>query len=431
MRFLLGGLIASAIIGCGSRTDLNLSKAQGGYGGSVTFSGAGGDAGASGGAGGGAGGPACVGLSLLDPVVPLGVAAEVRAPEISVAPDGGGFITYIEAPTGVAGPLKIARLDAFETWPPSAPAEPKDLTLGVEDYVAGPGPGGPVALIQRPLDTTMATQLLPTLEETFFAGQTDETLFAVGIEGRTLAAGITTTPYDYLVVGSYQPGGLPQSEPPLVCSSSRVLAAAIPAGSGFLAAFTEPNPPGGACPSPSLPIISLMRYESGAQPGASLMITEGDKLVSDDTVMHVALAPAPFGAWRVHQLAGDNARSPPPIMATRFDPSGVSLSPGSGDPGVAVSPDGYTSPRVAVAAFGDHLAVAWVDAIDPSSPTIVIQLVTSGATLGPSASIPTSVVWQTGRIRLLSSPDAQSLLVAWEGGVGEAQIGLARLDCEA
>lgn len=95
-----------------------------------------------------------------------------------------------------------------------------------------------------------------------------------------------------------------------------------------------------------------------------------------------------------------------------------------------MSPEGIGWPTIAAATLvGDALAVAHVDTLDPSAPTIVVQIAKPDGTLGPATSIPTNDAWLTGRVELQASPDGRSLLVAWEAAQDQPRIALARIDC--
>jgi hypothetical protein len=434
MRFLSWSVsFASLLAACSARTGLDVDGAG------ETTAGTGGRPSTSTSTDVGGGAPlSCDGLVLVDPPVALPTpATAARAPEIGLLPEGDAWISILESPTGTAGTLRVGRTNAFSEWPPNFVAM-VDLDPAVVDYVTGPGAGAPVALIQHASDSFLATSLLPTLEGTELLtltgpAATTTPSFAVGIEGRFLAAAIARQAdlnQAVLHVGSYQPDSLPQSEPPLSCTKQAAPAAAIPTTGGFLAAYAMNNPPSDPCPvgdKPRPSVVTIARYGAPTEPGSFLTYEETDHAVLNDTVVHVALVPAPFGAWEVFQGAGDDARQPPAILAQRLGPDGISLDPPGGY--TPISPDGVSSAFIGAAPLGDALVVAWTDALDPTAPTIVLQIVRSDLSLGPSASIPTNVVWQTGRIRMVASPEARSLLVAWEGGVDAPAVGLARLDC--
>jgi len=412
-----------ALVGCSARTGLEVDGDTGAGGAtSVTSTTTSSDVG---------GGPpsSCDGLVVVDPIVALSTPAPAaRAPEIGVLPEGDAWVTLVESPPGVPGTLRVGRTNAFTEWPPNFVAM-VELDPAVLDYVAGPGAGVPVALIRHASDAFLATSLFPTLEGIPF-DTSGVPLFAVGISGRFLAAStLPTAGYSILEMESYQPRSLPQSEGPVLCTPQAILAAAVPVPDGFLVAYGSRNaddlcPPFDDKPPPS--VVTTVHYRSTPDPGSFLTYEETDHAVFDDTVAHLALAQAPFGAWEVFQAAGDNARQPPAILAQRLGPNGVSLEP-SGP--VRVSPDGVTTPFIAVAPLGDALVVAWIDSFDPTAPTIIVQLVRADMTLGPSTSIPTNEVWQTGRLRIVASPNQRSLLFAWEGGIDVPAVGLARVDC--
>jgi hypothetical protein len=433
-------VLACAVIGgCGARSDPPLADREAGYGGLFDLTpGAGGSGGSGGsnGPGGSGGSPfvECANLALAAPIVPLPTnVPSAVAPYAERLPSGEVLVTFLEVSStpGAPGALRFIELDPFAAWPP-APVPSTLVSTPVTDYVMGPGIDGPVALFNNGTDVSLLTQLQPSFQLEPWVGAPGPLLFVAGVQGRSLGGAFTETPTYYVLdIASYQSASLPQQDPPTVCTTTPPLGAAIPMGQGFLSALVLPNPPQPTCnPSNPLParIVALGRYESPLEPGAPLEYTEGHMEVTDDTIVHVALAPAPFGAWELFQLAGDNARSPPPVVARRVDAQGQDLDQGA-EP-LPISPEGYVVPQLAATRLGDTLAVAWVDAIDPSSPTIVVQLVGADRLLGPSISISTSEIWQSGPVRMVASADGQSLLVAWEGGLDTPTIGLARIDCQ-
>ncbi len=81
---------------------------------------------------------------------------------------------------------------------------------------------------------------------------------------------------------------------------------------------------------------------------------------------------------------------------------------------------------------GDELAVAWVDNIDPTAPTIVVRIVRADLSLGPVTSFSTNPAWLFGSLRMVASPDGARLFLAWDAsGGGAPTVGAARLDCVA
>ncbi len=422
-------VVAAALAACSARSSLDADD------GGPTGTGAGGttsgttDASSSVTVGSGGFGEGCDALVLVDPIVTLPSPAPVtRAPELGVLPEGDAWLSVIESEPGSPGVLRVGRTNAFSSWPPDYQAMVA-LDPEVGDYVTGPGVGGPVALLARPSGPFLATSMLPTIEGIPF-DTAGVPLFAVGVPDRFLAAaGLPTPDYDVLNVESWQPSSLPATEPPLLCTDRPSRAAAAPTSDGFLAVYATTDPAECTPEGPRRPsVVTVAHYVAGPGAGAPLSYEETDRIDLRDTVLHVAMAPASFGAWEVFQGAGDDALQPPPIMAQRLDAAGFAL--GRDAAHFPVSPEGVSTPLVSVANLGDTLVVAWIDSIDPSAPTIIVQLVRPDGSLGPATSIATNAVWQSGRVRLVASADLQHLLVAWEGRFDDIPaVGLARLDC--
>lgn len=435
-------LICAAVplAACGSRSDLQDLAGAGASGGQGGSAGAAGSPTTSAGGGtttstGSTGGDApfdCAGLSLAEGPVPAPSPGFARAPRIALlAPPDPQVLLFLDAPVGEAGTLQALRMNAFEDWPPTFDGVAL-IDDDVPDYVAGPGPKGPVGLLRHSGgQATIAMALYPMIESVEPSlGSGDALLFAAGIPDRTFVGQSYPTPqYDVLDLGSYQTGSLPQGNQPIVCLTSPVLAAAVPSGTGFLAAITEPSPPLASCDSAAPHAgtsVSVSRYEAPPGSGSSLERKEGLRLENGEPAVRLAIAGTPSGGWVVFQTDGSTARVPPPIVAARVDAAGNAVTPGQLVP---VSPGGQIVPAMAVAGLGDGLAVAWVDALDPSAPVILVQLVAPDGTLGALMDIQTNALWYGGGLRLLASPANDSLLVAWETLDLDGRIALARLDC--
>jgi hypothetical protein len=120
----------------------------------------------------------------------------------------------------------------------------------------------------------------------------------------------------------------------------------------------------------------------------------------------------------------DTARVIPPLTAMLVDGMGFAVTGDS----IAVMPGGFIPSAVAVASLVETLAVAWVESLDPSAPTIAVQIVEPDGTLGAAATIATNEAWLSGRLRLVSSQAENGLLAAWESEMS-TQVGIARIDC--
>lgn len=425
--FLLLTLLAAS--GCGARTSLpdDDSGIVAG-GGNEGGNGASGGAGGSGLSGGGAPDEPCDAFLHSDPIT-------VRAPVLSSARAPGLLLNgtelklaFIENGSG-SGPVALSTLDAFVAWPPTVISF-EALSFDVSNYVVGRGRNPPV-LYDAFEGAKVALELsvdTPPIEHSLLTG---DGLFVTAQNGRLIAGASAVMPdHVVLTTGSYQMGNLPQVEPQRFCSAGRAIADGIPMQDGFLTVFGVVNPPRSNCdpldPRPPT-ILQLGRFDNPPELGSSITYTPQDRLVVGDTIVHGKVSSSSEDrAWVVYQSAGDNAFAPPPIFAELVDGTGHRLeSPLV----VTVGSEGLVTPQLAVVQLGSAVAVAWIDNVDPSAPTILVQLVQADGSLGAFASIPTNEVWQTGRIEMVYSAEQRALLIAWEGGLEQPQIGLARLTC--
>lgn len=432
--WLAAVMSAAALAACGARSDVQdppATSGGGGSGGAPATTGTTGPTGTTSPSSGGAA-PDCASLVAEEEIVIAPGPGLATSPQLAQLPGSNDvLLSFLDAPAGDGGALFAARVEAFGAWPPAFD-EPALLHPAVARYKVGPGPAGPVALLHPPgAQPALATSIYPQLESLDVPlTPHDDVLFVAAIQDRYFFGERSETgAYDVLALGSHQPGSLPQSEGPLVCLSPPLIARGVPSGPGFLAAYLEPDPPEPGC-VPAAPlsgtIVSVSRYEAPPGLGAHLERTQGQRFVNSEPAVHLALAPASFGAWVVFQTDGSTSRSAPPVVAARLDAGGKAMSPGEPTP---VSPGGVIMPDVAVASLGDTLAVAWIDAIDPSAPVIVLQLVRPDGTLGAATSIPTNAAWYTGALQLLPSAAGDALLLAWETFEQDGQVALARIRC--
>lgn len=236
-------------------------------------------------------------------------------------------------------------------------------------------------------------------------------------------------PYAYLSVARVSPGELVNIYG-VACADAPFPADTVPAQGGFLVASAS----GGdfnACllddgiPGPARRLL-VSRFDLDADhlvPAASFE--------EPDPIAHVAMAKANDGAWVVWQNDGSSALQPPPIRAVRLDESGAQIGPVFN-----VTHDGQTSGPFAVASLGVWLAVAWVDAIDPSFPTLRVDLFGPQGTFLSGTSLNTSPNWlHDPALALMASPNGQHLLLAWSdidvGSSTPASTRVARFSCGA
>lgn len=378
---------------------------------------------------------ACAALLVQPPSNLTVVDGSASRPRLSPDPLGDqALLSLLSTLPGQASKsLFSARVDAFTEWPPSANAV-FGIAADVVDYEVGPGASGTVGLVQRDgMQAELYGSWITNLSPFDVPITTSSRIqFVTGLADRFFFAGANETPeYEVLGIGSYQPNSLPQTEGPLVCTPNPIHAAAVALPGRFLLAITQPGPNQKACPpgakNPGT-TAWIHRYDSPSEPGSMLEYKGGSPVgvLFDEPIVHLGMAPAKEGAWLVFQTDGSTAESPPPVFAAKIDVSGAWSEPNEL---YAVTPGGYLPPDVAVAAFGDRLAVAWIDAIDPSAPLILVQLVEPDGSLGPGVSIPTNEAWYSSDLRLLTSPDGQKLLLSWSVSPEEGSLGVARVDC--
>jgi hypothetical protein len=72
--------------------------------------------------------------------------------------------------------------------------------------------------------------------------------------------------------------------------------------------------------------------------------------------------------------------------------------------------------------------IAWVDAIDPSAPLILVRRVRADGSIVAETSIPTLAAFLSGKLRMVTSPDQRHLLLAWTADVNKS-VGVAKVSC--
>lgn len=416
-------LVALACVsGCGARTDLATSGAGGG---ATTSSASSSSVQATSSSVGGAP-SSCGALVVLDPIGPLDTGVEsMGAPDVALLSDGGVIVAGLDPSSS----LLVGRTTPFAAWPPAPVADFLGFAF-VSRFVLGAGVDGPVGYYNDDAGAfTLLQSVYPASSALALGTGAITPLFVAGTKGRFLMGASTPTPgYEVLDVSSYEPGGLPQKEEPLVCLTSAHRASAIPAGDGFLAALLSPNPPEPSCdpvaPKPGT-VLRAGRYAPLGGPDLTFQV--GFTSVAIEPFFHALLAPRADGAWLLEQLDGSLSRSPGPLVIRRLDAAAAELVPGG--EGLAL-PGSQLLTDVAIASLGEDLAVAWVDAVDPSAPTVVVQVVRADLSLGPSTSFSTAKAWYFGALRMVASADGAKLFLAWDAsGGGAPTLGAARVDC--
>lgn len=464
-RFLLASLLPALIAACGARSTLHDDGAgQGGAGGagstssstSATSTTSVSSTTTSGGAGGAP--AACDALVLSgEPITPEAEPFEHGLrPRLVPAAGDGSLVSVVVARQAVEGPAvppaRITRAEVapWGAWPSTLGTEYQVCSFGGEAFAAAPAMPdarpGIAALFylptaQFPSDMYLAPVVSArTSYDPFPDGvQWDawEPAFAAALarggEGHLAAyelvlGGVSGTA-TYLGVSLVGAASLDvQPIDPVACAEAPFPADAAPIAGGFLVAAASGRP-FGTCqrddgvPGPADELQVIRIEEATHQTSLSASFQERDPLA------HVALAAGGGGAWVVWQASGASALQPPPVRAMRLDEAGAPA--GSV---FQVTAEGATAGPIAAAALGSWLAVAWVDAIDPSFPTLRVDLFDEAGAFRTGTSISTAPSWLfDASLSLLASPDGTQLLLAWSdvaaSGMEAAAVRVARFSC--
>jgi hypothetical protein len=207
------------------------------------------------------------------------------------------------------------------------------------------------------------------------------------------------------------------------CAQGRVRADVIAVEGGYLSAFSSgrglvecfnddgiPGPP--------------TRLQVGWWRGGSGMAWQYEETLPEP-ITTVELVPRGDGAWLLHQTDGSTSLTYPSVVATALGPDGVPTGPS-----FSAVEDGRTFGPVAAAPFGRGFALAWVEAIDPSAPTVFVRVFDEDGTLRAEGAYDTSPAFLVpSRISLVSSPNEDALIVAWEAADEERRVVAARFAC--
>jgi hypothetical protein len=462
-------LLSGLTLACGARSTLEAGAgassgagAQGGGGGATTTSqgGAGQGGAGPGGAGPGGAGPGGAGGQggAFPAVCPVLMALEPMA----MPKPSPGFALHdpLLFPLAAGSALLVARANQLESpgpvpsqvdtlpfapwgvWPPAF-ALPK-LAHPVANpvpFAAGMEPGGTLALLVQPFPTNAPPGcpidalfgVLPDAPQWPMGfmfpvqGGCVDTPLAVGSNGEGLhfaAADISSNVAGQGLRGlSFQVfdgEGQLLIPPQIRCASTPHTGDVLGGQHEFLFAHSaaindacgDPNAPAG--PSTQL----VLRRLSKDAASATTLFQATDELVL------TRLLPRSSGAWLIFQESGKSALIQPPALAMRLSADGAPGAPFPiTDPGLG---------QVAVAPFGDGFAVAVVDAIDPSAPTIRLAVFSAEGLVEAQTSFSTGGAWlMNERLALLGAPDGKALLVGWVGTSPDlgASIFLRRFDC--
>jgi len=432
---------------CGSRSGLDEPIfVVGGSGG------AGGSAG-TGGSPAGAGGMLefCPGLFVSgDPIAsttPPGVEGEEERPSLIAVDASRVVVPYrVASEFAIAGPVRAATFDAWGNWPadlgPGHDVTPFDYPA----YLATRGRGAAdfAVLTGTPAlggnEGGAFCDLVPTVEAatSYPGGGAPSQFLSTLAPGR--GAAISASPVGFhvgWVMGSGSIFYLQQTDvdPPAQeafpsmasgCATSRLKASFLGLSDGHLAAFSTGRA-WGACPLDDGVIGPPTRVQverwSGGTP------TLGHELVGLDPMQNVALVPRPGGAWLVWQEDGASAETVPAVWGVPLDQVGSPV----GEPIVLVE-DGVVFSALGASAMGSGFVVAWVDAIDPSAPTIRVRAFEANGDLRAEGELYTGGAFLLEQgVVVLGSGEGNDLLLGWRADVGEpgSKVVVARMSCFA
>ncbi|MBK6514766.1 MAG: hypothetical protein IPM79_33460 [Polyangiaceae bacterium] len=407
-------LLASA---CGARSDLTQ-----GDGGSSPIGAGGSGAGPTGGgtASGGAA-PLCEGFVVDGEPFAIPFGQNATQPDVGQTADGRTFVAWRAQDGTLVGDPSLG---SRGPWP-----DPFDdvvtLAPSASSFVAGPGQIGPMALLEdQEGGGSLERDLFGVAPPIVTFSGAGEPMFVAQSSERTLFA---SHQFGFLTVGSWSEREGVALEGPSICLGTTMLGGAIAKADGFVTAYADSVAPGQSCfaqvPQPGLNLVT-MRYA----PGAPMPVTLVEQLPQNEPLLHLALVSTGFGAWLVYQTDGSTSRTMPAIAAYRVDHGGA-LQPEEPGP-IPLTPDGISTSQLAASAMDDALVIAWVDSVDPSAPMVIVQRIEADGSLGPAASFGTHAAWLSGRLRMTTTADQRSLILAWTADVDKS-VGVARISCAA
>jgi hypothetical protein len=453
-------LLCSALaLACGARSTLEASAgvsssaggggAQGGGGGASTT----GQGGAGQGGAGGQGGALPVACAVLMAVEPpamptLGPAFALNDPVLLPLAAGSALLVaragQLESPGPVPSQVDTLPFAPWGAWPPAF-ALPKVAhpVANPVPFAAVMEPGGTLALLVQPFPMNAPPGcpidalfgVLPDAPQWpmgfMFPVQGGcvgvDTPLAVGSNAEGLhfaAADISTS-----VAGQGQRGlsfqvfdgaGQLLIPPQIRCSSTPHTGDVLGGQHDFL--FAHSAAINDACGDPNAPAgpptqLVLRRLSKDAASATTLF-------QATDALVLTRLLPRSSGAWLIFQESGESALVQPSALAMRLSADGAPGAPFPiTEPGLG---------QVTVAPFGDGFAVAVVDAIDPSAPTIRLAVFSADGLVQAQTSFSTGGAWlMNHHLALLGAPDGKALLVGWVGTSPDlgASIFLRRFDC--
>jgi hypothetical protein len=405
---------------------------------------------------GGAGGSplSCAGLALSgEPITCEPTPSEHGSrPSLVPATDDGSLVSVVFARTSVKSPnptftrIVSATLSPWGTFPKSLGVDLQASILGGDPFAAAPamaaGQPGFSVLLYLPTDeipsymhlapsAAVATSYDPyPTGKAWGAGELAWPIaLARGASGHLAVYELGIGPSAFMSLAVVDATSLDVSVAnEVACASAPFAADAVPTKGGFLVA-TAAGRAFGDCPlDDGVPGVAkdlqILKVDEVTKEISLMALFEGV-----DAIAHIALAKraAHSGAWVVWQETGASSFIPPPIRAVPLDESGSQAGPI-----VDITSDGQTTGPFEATALGERLSVAWIDSLDPSTPTIRLDLFDEVGMFVAGTSLSTGAAWlYDASLSLLASPDTTQLLVAWADGESPApaNVRVARFSC--
>lgn len=332
----------------------------------------------------------------------------------------------------------------WDAWPSGLGPDYQVLGWGADSLAVAPAwpPSKPgFALLHYvltgafPSDMALAASVAPETDYESFPPSVQwdgwEPAWAValarGAKGHLAAYQFGGGPYTYLTLGLVGTGGVTVLSD-AACANMPFPADVAPTQGGFLVASASGRA-FGSCPDDDGIPGPPNRVQIARLDDDTASFTLATEYQDPDPISQVALAQGGQDTWVVWQNTGASAFEPPSIRAQRLTATGAPSGPI-----FDVTSSGATSGPFAAASLGPWLAVAWVDSIDPSTPTLRLDLFDDNGARVAGSSYNTAPFWlYEPSLSLLSSPDGRSLLLAWSdhdgGGTSAAIARVARFSC--
>lgn len=358
--------------------------AAGGPAGSGGAAGEGGQGGAQGGAAGAGGQPAICDVFVVDSVVvDVGPAQRAYAAQVQGAEQVTLYLWDPLSPGDVSAP-SFTTIAPWSIWPPVIPA-PAPLPLISEEgrfaVATGTAPGTTTVLV-TPITDADPGPILVTAD----ISADGSFAFVENLEGASVVGPLAIAPSStgskiaafgrppFLSKGILiAPDDTITSYGTLGCGSSSLVADVAEVG-GTPWMITSTSGAFGTCLLTDGPVAPPSRVQIAALGGSGAVQVPAEWTTSPSDYATLArLVPVPDGVIAAVRFAGADAAVQPGLLVQRLDAAGNPLSP------VVEILQPHQVPAAGLAAAHGNLAVAYVDALDPSGGQVAVAHYVPGA----------------------------------------------------